>query len=220
MSRNFRRRHGLKYDLPPRALKAEESTNRRVNLYDAIAGRASIEGFRGLKNPFDVVNTNNPLARSTTSVPPEDVLFRRLNAPTRYEEDDYYFANEKLPSDVVLPDSDLLKTIHTYVSDFYASVIPNGERISLHSMDHTALIAFGILLEETATSALGETGDMVFVEGVEEGSDQDAAVQLQARASCTGRKRAPSMSGWRQDEELLRYEKLRPGVPNLAKRQK
>lgn len=38
-------------------------------------------------------------------------------------------------------------------------------------MDETALIAFGILMEETAKEVLGETGDLVFTEGADEGSD-------------------------------------------------
>ncbi|KAI5307219.1 ph-response sensor protein [Ascosphaera pollenicola] len=215
MSRDFRKRDVLKDYLPPQASKAQGSALRRVNLYDAIAGRASVEGFRGLKNPFDLVNTNNPLARSTTSIPPEDVLFRRLNAPTRYMEDDFYFAHEKLPSDVVLPDSDLLKATHAYVSDFYASTVPSEEQISLHSMDHTALIAFGILLEEAALTMLGETGDMTLIEGVEEESDQEVPGPVEAgsvvdesrprsRASPRGRKRvqSPTFNGWKQDEEL------------------
>lgn len=40
------------------------------------------------------------------------------------------------------------------------------------SMDDTALLAVGILLEEAADEVLGETGDMVFVEGVRVGETQ------------------------------------------------
>ena len=36
-------------------------------------------------------------------------------------------------------------------------------------MDETALLAMGILLEETVKRSLGDTGDMVFVEGETEG---------------------------------------------------
>lgn len=38
-------------------------------------------------------------------------------------------------------------------------------------MDETALIALGILMEETAREVLGETGDLVFLEGDEEGGE-------------------------------------------------
>lgn len=85
-------------------------------------------------------------------------------------EDDFYFANEKLPEDAndgkgLLPDSDLLKAVHAYSSDFYASTTTEHGKVDWSSMDETALLAIGILLEEAAAEALGETGDMVFVEG-------------------------------------------------------
>lgn len=35
-------------------------------------------------------------------------------------------------------------------------------------MDETALLAFGILLEEAARESLGDAGDMIFVEAQEE----------------------------------------------------
>lgn len=52
-------------------------------------------------------------------------------------------------------------------------------------MDETALIAFGILLEETAKEALGETGDLAFTEAADEeeervlagGEDEDEREQ-------------------------------------------
>lgn len=39
-------------------------------------------------------------------------------------------------------------------------------------MDETALIAFGILMEETAREILGETGDFAFVEAANEEDEQ------------------------------------------------
>ena len=41
----------------------------------------------------------------------------------------------------------------------------DGGQHDIKSMDETALLAFGILLEESAAHVLGENGDMVFVEG-------------------------------------------------------
>ena len=61
----------------------------------------------------------------------------------------------------MLPDSDLLNAIHTYVSEFYAR---NSGTYDLRSMDETALLAIGTLLEEAGAITLGETGDLVFVE--------------------------------------------------------
>jgi hypothetical protein len=84
-----------------------------------------------------------------------------------------------------LPDSDMLKAIHAYASDFYGAMglalrrSKNGKRkgvqremqASFGSMDETALVAFGVLMEESVREALGETGDLAFVEGmVEDGS--------------------------------------------------
>jgi len=92
-----------------------------------------------------------------------------------------------------LPDSDLLKAIHAYTSDFYGAM-----RMAAHdsrkrsdrrkrnhsssymrgsdfgSLDETALLAFGVLMEESVEVALGETGDMVFVEGeIAEGGEEE-----------------------------------------------
>ncbi|KAL8813142.1 MAG: hypothetical protein Q9200_000490 [Gallowayella weberi] len=101
-------------------------------------------------------------------VPPEDVLFRRRHAPERYEEDDFYFANEDLTEGKDLPDSDMLKALHTYSSDFYGNTLAKKAVVDFRSMDETALMCMGLLLEEYVQSILGETGDLVFVETGEE----------------------------------------------------
>lgn len=64
-----------------------------------------------------------------------------------------------------MPDSDLLKAIHAYASDFFGKVLGEEARVSFGSLDETALIALGVLLEEEMGRVLGETGDLVFVEG-------------------------------------------------------
>ena len=93
------------------------------------------------------------------------MLFRRCGAPERYEEDDIYWADRHLTEEQKLPDSDILEAIHAYASDFYRNATHDGGMIDFASMDETALLAIGILLEEAATQCLGDTGDMVFVEG-------------------------------------------------------
>lgn len=40
-------------------------------------------------------------------------------------------------------------------------------------MDETALLAMAVLLEESAKESLGDTGDLVFVEGEKEASGSD-----------------------------------------------
>lgn len=107
---------------------------------------------------------------STVAIPPEEVLFRRKGAPIRYEEDDFYWADRDLTENQKLPESDLLKAIHTYASDFYGRAVKGKGKVDFASLDETALLAVGILMEEMAREALGETGDLAFVEGENDGS--------------------------------------------------
>lgn len=98
------------------------------------------------------------------------MLFRRKGAPIRYEEDDFYWADRDLTENQKLPESDLLKAIHTYASDFYGRAVKGKGKVDFASLDETALLAVGILMEEMAREALGETGDLAFVEGENDGS--------------------------------------------------
>lgn len=129
----------------------EPESRPTATLYDAVAGRISRDGFI--------------LSSKQKPAPPDQVLFSRANAPVRYEETDTYFAHRHLPSGVRLPDSDLLKAIHAYASDFYGSGMLGDCELDWGSMDETALMAIGILLEEAAAAKLGKTGDLAFVEG-------------------------------------------------------
>ncbi len=93
-------------------------------------------------------------------------MFRSRNAPTRYAESDIYFANERHPP-IGLPESDLLKALHCYSSDFYSRATADGGTGDWKSLDETALIALGVLMEEASQDVLGQTGDLVFTEGEE-----------------------------------------------------
>lgn len=97
------------------------------------------------------------------------MLFRRKGAPIRYEEDDFYWADRHLTDNQKLPESDLLKAIHAYASDFYARAVKGRGMVDFESLDETALLAVGVLMEEMAGEVLGETGDMAFVEGEDDG---------------------------------------------------
>ena len=112
-------------------------------------------------------------------------MSRRSGAPGRYEEEDAYWADQQLTAAQRLPDSDLLKAVHAYTTDFYARGTENEYEGDLRSMNETALLAFSILLEEAAEHLLGETGDMVFVEG-----EDDEPVQ-----TGTSRSRDPTGRG-------------------------
>lgn len=122
--------------------------------------------------------SRSPVIKHSTKdrpLAPEEVLFRRKGAPQRYQEHDIYFANQRdLPNggNGVLPDSDLLKAVHSYVSRYYgAQRRSEGGQASTaadeRSMDETALLAFGILLEEAGREVLGRRGDLVFTEAAE-----------------------------------------------------
>lgn len=109
------------------------------------------------------------------------MLFRRKDAPPRYAEKDVYFAGtDALASSssptAQLPGSDLLKAVHGYAAGFYEAAAVEreargrvgrvgGRVVDERSMDETALLAFGVLLEEAAREALGKNGDLVFTEG-------------------------------------------------------
>lgn len=140
----------------------EGPRRKQATVYDAVAGRIGYEGFIGEEAPS---STRDTVSYSNIAVPPEEALFRRKGAPLRFEEDDIYAADRHLEPHQRLPDSDLLKSIHTYVSDFYSRATPDGGKHDVRSMDETALLAMGILLEEAATGALGKTGDLALLEG-------------------------------------------------------
>ncbi|KAL1964639.1 hypothetical protein VTN77DRAFT_6813 [Rasamsonia byssochlamydoides] len=189
------------------ALKSK--LKRQANVYDAVAGRISVGGFRA-NTPYSSRYRDNA-SSSTVAVRPEEVLFRRQSAPVRYEENDFYFANERLSPDCPLPSSDLLQAIHAYSADFYENAITDGGADNFRSMDETALIAMGILLEEMAKESLGETGDLVLVEGEEiDGSDGEASVTSLGKS---GRKRSNASVHASSAEELR-------SVRRKAKRQR
>lgn len=139
---------------------------------------------------------------------PEEVLFSRANAPQRYAEKDIYFAHEDLPDGGRggLPDSDLVKALHGYASHFYEAMGQrhdrdgrgNTARVDERSMDETALLSVGILLEEAARASLGRNGDLVFTEGVDDfddghdddGDDDDVGDEEGESASARRRKEA------------------------------
>lgn len=134
---------------------------RRASVYDAVAGRVGYESFLQPRQASRYRDTSS----TSQAVPPDELLFRRKGAPVRFEEDDIYRANRHLPPDKPLPDSDLLKVVHAYAADFYSKATKDGGAASFRSMDETALLAMGILLEEAAAGCLGSTGDLAFVEG-------------------------------------------------------
>ncbi|KAI9640094.1 hypothetical protein NHQ30_011496 [Ciborinia camelliae] len=164
-SKAFSQNTFINPDIEENSIEGDKvSRTRKPSVYDAVAGRISAAGF--IPRSVIVSSTRDTTSSSLSAVPPEAVLFRSKNAPTRYAESDIYFANER-ESPKELPDSDLLKSLHTYASDFYSRATAEGGSTDWRSMDETALIGLGILMEEASREILGETGDLTFTEGEE-----------------------------------------------------
>ncbi|RDL37501.1 Uncharacterized protein BP5553_04934 [Venustampulla echinocandica] len=147
---------------PSAAIPVAPKPKRNATVYDAVAGRVSSQGF--ITKQLNFAPARDTTSSTTAAVPPEAVLFRRKNAPIRFAEHDIYFANEREPQ-LNLPDSDLLKALHCYTTDFYSRAAPGGGASDWRSLDETALIALGILVEEAGR--LGGAADLVFTEGAQ-----------------------------------------------------
>ncbi|KAJ9156106.1 hypothetical protein NKR23_g1434 [Pleurostoma richardsiae] len=172
----------------PEPSERPKRKTREANVYDAVAGRVSTNKTLSTHKRSQKQSSAGQYQLRDATHAPEEVLFARQHAPQRYAEKDIYFAHEALPDGGrgVLPDSDALKAVHGYASLFYEAL---GQRrraagrddcfvgsrlVDERSMDETALLAFGILLEEAAREALGRRGDLVFTEGVEDADgDED-----------------------------------------------
>lgn len=112
--------------------------------------------------------------RANQPLRPDEVLFKNRSAPTRYEERDYYFAHQNLSPDQQLPSGELLEALHAYISKLYSRTQKASEQPAWRCMDETALIALGILMEETVKEVLGETGDLALLEAAR--SDEEMAL--------------------------------------------
>ncbi|KAK3901691.1 hypothetical protein C8A05DRAFT_34634 [Staphylotrichum tortipilum] len=197
-----------------------------ASLYDAVEGRLTLNGV--LADP-ETANSKGKRRLSSTAhryssrnprMGPEDVLFNRRNAPVRYVEDDIYWANEDLPEDGRrhLPDSSLLKSVHGYVGRFYeaAAAARLGPRsmvgariVDQRSMDETALLAFGVLLEETSRGVLRKGGELVFTEASTEPKSVGAALQHTERLSSSMPTQGPQRVGEAPAPEKPRSRKRR-----------
>ena len=109
-----------------------------------------------------------------------------------------------------LPESDLLKAVHAYTADFYARNTTDGGQVSIRSMNETALLAMGILLEEAMVHVLGDTGDMALVEGEPDISDQADGDERLSPASGQSRREAqkePSRSIGSGEQHIRKRQK-------------
>lgn len=207
--------HSQAEDQYPQSKDKVLSPRRTATVYDAVAGRISLNGF--LKpSQLDSSTTSSSFS---TRLRPEEVLLRRVNAPVEIPYD-YYDADQKLSTTTQrLPDSALLKDIHAYVSDYYEVTTSMegtyGEQkaaVDFKSFDETALLAMGILLEEVCKEALGENGDMVFSEST--GYDRGLPRSSMSKYQVIGRVVPESVQEYREsessDDDVPTREDARP----------
>ncbi|KIW94438.1 uncharacterized protein Z519_04414 [Cladophialophora bantiana CBS 173.52] len=183
---------GLQSSKPPR----------QVTVYDAVAGRAGLNGF---------LNAEQRASENVLPIAPEEVLIRRSTIPEHAIHELYDAAGE-LRGPQKLPESEMLKAIHAYASDFYSRATQEQGTLDFRTLDETALIAFGILLEEAVKEALGQNGDMVFVEpeGLEHGLDETKLTkyQVQGRVKpAKGPKRDSSEDSLQEDESPTKKQR-------------
>ncbi|KAJ5923422.1 hypothetical protein N7454_008667 [Penicillium verhagenii] len=166
----------VRFELPTN--KNPKSSRRIANVYDSVAGRVNINGF--VSAAPTVTRYGDTQSSGGRNLRPEEALYRKKPKMLRkLKEDESYFANENLPADRPLPSSEILTAIHAYASDFYTHKLRDGGKHNFQSMDESALLAIGILMEELAREQLGDNGDMVLTqepwpsEDEEEENDED-----------------------------------------------
>ncbi|QKX53585.1 uncharacterized protein TRUGW13939_00664 [Talaromyces rugulosus] len=149
---------------------------RGATLQDSFAGRINNNRFIG--RPY-ASRWRHHLSSSNAPLSSRNFLYSKDQPEDT--EDEGFDSNDVdfVSSDARLPESDMLEAIHSYSSHFYANAVDNCGSNDFASMDETALIAMGILLEELANHSLGETGDLVLVE--RDGEDDS---DLESVASC------------------------------------
>ena len=126
----------------------------------------------GVLLPFPPPSQRSNPFESHSSIPlhPEEALFKARNAPDRHPAYDFYWADSRLDERDPrqrLPDSDLLKAVHWYAAAFYARGVEGGGEVSVRSLDETALLALGVLLEEAGREVLGKDGEWTLMEAEE-----------------------------------------------------
>lgn len=132
---------------------------------------------------------------STRAVRPSNAILSRLEGDEDLED----WIDEETLDDIPLPESDIIEAVQSYTGHFYANTTDSRRTEHFSSMNGSALIAMGVLLEELGNELLGETGDMVLVER-EDGDNYDSghyasdvSISSSTHAEKTSRKRSASV---------------------------
>lgn len=133
-----------------------------------IPARVGPHGFH--KSKPTASRYRDTASSSGRTLAPEEVLIRRPHYLNDKLKGEPYFAHERLRPDQKLPNSDLLTAVHAYASDSYSHYDERTKR-DWESLDESALIAFGYLIEELGREVIGSTGDLPLLEG--RGADDD-----------------------------------------------
>jgi hypothetical protein len=121
-----------------------------VTVFDIVAGRLGEKGFIEDDEEEEPISIGQYLVSRQNEVAP-DQMFRPFGTTLNPRHS--------------LPNSDLLKAIHTHASDFYGALEDSEDaEDDFQSMEETALLAMGILMEETADEILGQEGFLTFLE--------------------------------------------------------
>ncbi|KUL88518.1 hypothetical protein ZTR_05499 [Talaromyces verruculosus] len=183
-----------------RSQSIEESTDeepggsrrkKRLTVYDAVAGRVNRQ--RLISRSYTSRWRRN--VSSTRAVRPSNDILSRLEGDEDLED----WIDEETLNDVPLPESDIIEAVQSYAGHFYANTTASRRTEPFSSMNGSALIAMGVLLEELGNELLGETGDMVLVER-EDGDNYDSGhlasdvtISSSTHTGKTSRKRSASV---------------------------
>ncbi|KAB2570317.1 hypothetical protein DBV05_g11027 [Lasiodiplodia theobromae] len=174
----------------------EKRRRRPISVYDCVAGRVNANGF--IPEKAHISSGRMTSSSSRVPVPPDEYLFKQRDAPPRYEEDDIYFADRHLAPHQQLPDSDLLKALHAHSSEVYAQAYGRHAKTLYKSLDETALLTLGILMEEAAADIFDEVGNMKLEKPEENGH---VNVENDSSRPDSGGKRKRDQTSGSEDEE-------------------
>ncbi|KAK6497878.1 hypothetical protein TWF481_012277 [Arthrobotrys musiformis] len=121
----------------------------KSNVYAASSSNVTISGRR-----LDI--------RHSKPASADEILFHNPSNPSFVLPDSVKNILEDQKVTGNLPDSDLLKVVHRYVAEFFAA--KGWDEVMTRSMDESAMLAIGVILEEYCREMIGKDGDMVFAE--------------------------------------------------------